>query len=499
MRRVEWCKLSIGARDMILTPFDASHAKIIWDAIIEFGILLIITAVQNNLGGMYNLSMLRLCFDRLKFPSKLSDFIISLFTSRKNRILTPFGKTESYNLLIVIIISQFPYIWSSGIPANILNINNNVDVAVPITQLTYMDDSTLIASSLSGLEQLLSIARDFYFLNNITANFLKYKLVSSSAVNNLISFHLTSEIPNHLSSMSFSLQALKLSSSFQFSGVWFNLQGSPNFVLSQLKDIYSSFVASIRFKKLSPAQLAYLHSLVVLPKVQFRSQVLYLSEAQVMRIANGYYGLQRKALSVARTFPSIALTSRFFSKDSNPYDSLCERLICRFLSWISFLSTNSKQANWVLIMLQTLQLTLKCPTSLDSLIDFSLWTLKRRSINHNWGFKLSNYFENLDFTVLEIRSWLKSALWCLSQVVDLFYNFRYTWNDLKLMGLVTSTGKISSWFQIITSFPNPISYLPKRIEPINITPSLLSLVGKFIDTMDTSSYIRLRNKYYWIA
>ncbi|CAB4484929.1 unnamed protein product [Rhizophagus irregularis] len=218
-----------------------------------------------------------------------------------------------------------------------------------------------------------------------------------------------------------------------------------------------------------------------------------------MRIANGYYGLQRKALSVARTFPSIALTSRFFSKDSNPYDSLCERLICRFLSWISFLSTNSKQANWVLIMLQTLQLTLKCPTSLDSLIDFSLWTLKRRSINHNWGFKLSNYFENLDFTVLEIRSWLKSALWCLSQVVDLFYNFRYTWNDLKLMGLVTSTGKISSWFQIITSFPNPISYLPKRIEPINITPSLLSLVGKFIDTMDTSSYIRLRNKYYWIA
>ncbi|EXX73878.1 hypothetical protein RirG_056360 [Rhizophagus irregularis DAOM 197198w] len=38
-------------------------------------------------------------------------------------------------------------------------------------------------------------------------------------------------------------------------------------------------------------------------------------------------------------------------------------------------------------MLQTLQLTLKWPTSLDSLIDFSLWTLKRRSISHNWGFQ----------------------------------------------------------------------------------------------------------------
>uniref|UniRef100_U9U8Y3 Reverse transcriptase domain-containing protein n=1 Tax=Rhizophagus irregularis (strain DAOM 181602 / DAOM 197198 / MUCL 43194) TaxID=747089 RepID=U9U8Y3_RHIID len=280
----------------------------------------------------------------------------------KNRILTPFGKTELYNLLIGIdqgkVISPLlwtiyfdllltelsssaisSYIWSSGIPADILDINNNEDVAVPITQLTYMDDFTLIASSLSGLKQLLPIARDFYFLNNITANFSKYKLVSSSAGNNLITFQLDFEILDYLSSMSFSLQTLKLSSSFRFLGVWFNLQGSPNFVLSQLKDIYSSFVTSVRFKKLSPAQLAYLHSLVILPKVQFHFQVLYLSEIQIMRITNGYYGLQCKALSVAHTFPLIALISRFFSKDVNPYDSLCKRLICHFLSWISLLST----------------------------------------------------------------------------------------------------------------------------------------------------------------
>lgn len=84
----------------------------------------------------------------------------------------------------------------------------------------------------------------------------------------------------------------------------------------------------MKFKKLSSAQLAYLHSSVVLLKIQFRSQVLYIPESQIMRIANRYYCLQRKALSVARTFPSIALTSRFFNKDVNPYDSLCERLIC---------------------------------------------------------------------------------------------------------------------------------------------------------------------------
>ncbi|CAB4385196.1 unnamed protein product [Rhizophagus irregularis] len=75
-----------------------------------------------------------------------------------------------------------------------------------------------------------------------------------------------------------------------------------------------------------------------------------------------------------------------------------------------------------------------------------------------------------DLAVLETRSWLKSAIWCLSQVVDPFYNFQFTWNDLKLIGFS------------------------------NITPSLLSLVGKLVNTIDTSSYIiRLCNKYYWIA
>jgi hypothetical protein len=279
-----------------------------------------------------DLCMLQLSFERLKFPQNLSKFIISLFTSRKNHILTPFGRTESYNLLIGIdqgeVISPLlwtiyfdplltelsasaitPYLWSSGLPTTILEINNNEDIVVPITQLTYMDDSTLIASSLKGLEHLLSIARDFYFLNNITANFQKYELVSSQSGNFPVTFNLSSELSDLLPPMSFSLQTLKLSTSFRFLGVWFNLQGSPSFVLSQVKDIYANFVATVRFKKLSSSQLAYLHSSVILPKIQYRSQVLYLPETQILKAASGYYGLQRKALSLARTFPTVALTS----------------------------------------------------------------------------------------------------------------------------------------------------------------------------------------------
>ncbi|CAB4431671.1 unnamed protein product [Rhizophagus irregularis] len=268
-----------------------------------------------------DLRMLRLAFNRLRFSDNLSNFIISLFTNRKNRIFTPYDPTSFYNVLIGIdqgeVISPLlwtiyfdplltelsesaisPYLWSSPIPMAILALNNNEqnNPIVPVTQLTYMDDSTLLSSSLDGLQQLLFIARDFYFLNNITANFLKYELVSSSS----------------------------LSSSFRFLGVWFNLQGSPSFVVSQIKDIYNSFVSTTRFKKLTSAQLAYLHSAVILPKVHFRLQVTYLPEATLLRIVGSYYGLHRKLLSVSRTFPSLALISKLLTEDVNPYTYLCQ-------------------------------------------------------------------------------------------------------------------------------------------------------------------------------
>ncbi|CAB4435485.1 unnamed protein product [Rhizophagus irregularis] len=191
-----------------------------------------------------DLRMLRLAFSRLRFPDNLSNFIISLFTNRKNRIFTPYGPTSFYNVLIGIdqgeVISPLlwtiyfdplltelsesaisPYLWSSHIPTNILALNNEErhNLVVPITQLTYMDDSTLFSSSLDGLQQLLSIARDFYFLNNITANFSKYELVSSLSTSSPITFSLISEFPSLVDNVDFQLTLLKLSSSFRFLGV----------------------------------------------------------------------------------------------------------------------------------------------------------------------------------------------------------------------------------------------------------------------------------------
>ncbi|PKY57526.1 hypothetical protein RhiirA4_478656, partial [Rhizophagus irregularis] len=231
-------------------------------------------------------------------------------------------------------------------------------------------------------------------------------------------------------------------------------------------------------------------------------------------------------LSLARTFPTIALTSRFFNKDTNPYDSLCERLICRFLAWISLIPAGSKYANWVLITLRTLQGTLKWPSSLDSINDFSLWTSKRRSVSHNWLFQTIKLIKNIglqfdfpDNTFLELmpneccplvslspslanletHSWLKSALWCLSQLLDLFRKFQYSWTDLKKMGLVANTSRIPSWFKEISSIPNlPTLLTSPRPSNISLDLSNSLIFGRAFYTFDDSSGIRVIYFSHWI-
>ena len=52
-----------------------------------------------------------------------------------------------------------------------------------ISSLVFMNDSTLVSSSKKGMEKLLSITEEFYYLNNTAANHSKYVLISNSLTN----------------------------------------------------------------------------------------------------------------------------------------------------------------------------------------------------------------------------------------------------------------------------------------------------------------------------
>ncbi|CAB4407472.1 unnamed protein product [Rhizophagus irregularis] len=94
-----------------------------------------------------DLRMLRLAFNRLRFPNNLSDFIMS-------EVISPLLWTIYFDPLLTELSESAvsPYLWSSHIPVDILAFNDNEqnNLIVPVTQLTYMDDSTLLSSSLDA-------------------------------------------------------------------------------------------------------------------------------------------------------------------------------------------------------------------------------------------------------------------------------------------------------------------------------------------------------------
>ncbi|PKY61331.1 hypothetical protein RhiirA4_431746, partial [Rhizophagus irregularis] len=260
--------------------------------------------------------------------------------------------------------------------------------------------------------------------------------------------------------------------------------------------------------------------------VHFRSQVTFIPEATLLRIVGSYYGLQKKLLSLSSTFPSLAISSRFFNNDTNPYVYLCQRLISRLLAWISLFSSGSIHSDWIIITFRTLQRALKWPSSLDKISDFSKWNSSRRSIHHHWIFQSLRILLESGLSLIlpdglcldlmpsqsvplvsisvelansEKATWLFSKFWCLSQLFDPFHQFLYTWMDLKRMNLVSKTGKTPSWFTRLISLPDLPSLLPTPNRSAPYPPSLLTLQGTALDTIDEQSRIKARNRYYWIA
>ncbi|CAB4404634.1 unnamed protein product [Rhizophagus irregularis] len=104
--------------------------------------------------------------------------------------------------------------------------------SLPISHLTFMDDSTLIASSKSGIKDCLSITAEFYTLNNVQANSAKYVLLLSSNPSSVVTFNFS---PSPLVfDVSLSLSSLALGTSFCFLG---SLSASSQFVLIQARSM----------------------------------------------------------------------------------------------------------------------------------------------------------------------------------------------------------------------------------------------------------------------
>ncbi|GET59998.1 RNA-directed DNA polymerase from mobile element jockey-like [Rhizophagus irregularis DAOM 181602=DAOM 197198] len=276
--------------------------------------------------------MLRFALERIKLPASATKFILSLFMKRSNRIFTAHGTTPSYRVRIGIdqgeVIS--PLLWVIYIdplltvlkkemmdpytlhapPLIDPSAQTNSD-GLRINNLVFMDDSTLISSSKSGMESMLSITEEFYQINNTSANHNKYVLITNSLPPTSVSSPSPVVFDLQLSGLnkvpSISIVPISMNSSFRFLGVWFNVTGSRDFVKKQVARECNSFAAIVRPAKLSAKQVVYLHNTVLIPKLEYRMQVTHLSESECASATSSIRSLVKHKANFSRVLPDSIL------------------------------------------------------------------------------------------------------------------------------------------------------------------------------------------------
>src|SRR5436190_2126642 len=363
------------------------------------------------------------------------------------------------------------------------------------SNLTFMDDSTLIADSNSGLETLLGITEEFYLLNNTSANYSKYVLASTELTSPTDITFLTRSRASH-TSRSIRIRSLGVSDSFRFLGVWFNLKNSLSFVKTQLKTEYYQFTSLLSHKKLTAKQLVYLHNTVLLPKLSYRSQTTPLHTKTCHQIASPFNLMFKKRMNLPSTFPSVGLHSPNLFNIIN----LSSFLQTEQLSTLYKLLNNSKFSPLYLARLKNLQYTLWLPFSplfLTNWLPFlNLKQFKDDFLVHilasarSIDIKFSPRNNNLDLSVsggqfslfdlipltyvlpTTIRSLRSLHLLYLSQLTSSDGTYLLTWKELQHYNIVYAKGRFPHWYTALQQHVcHPRSY---RLFPQFVTPAHLS-------------------------
>lgn len=139
-----------------------------------------------------DIHMLELAMLCLKIPQGFIKLTLNFFTNRSNRVITANGLSDPYKVKIGIdqgeVIS--PFLWVIYIDPLLVALNNTNPAPyfissssarsnVNISTLAFMDDTTLISSSVDGLVSMLNTANEFYAMNNTKINFSKAKLITN--------------------------------------------------------------------------------------------------------------------------------------------------------------------------------------------------------------------------------------------------------------------------------------------------------------------------------
>ena len=355
--------------------------------------------------------MLRLALDRIKVPKQFTDLVINLFTDRYNTVITSFGPTIPYKTAIGINQgdSLSPLLWVIYLDPLLCQlqktarspylINNDPDVpSVSTSTLAFMDDTTLISSSIEGLTSMLFTAQEFYNMNNTKINFDKASLICNRDPSDISRELTSSPIAYRFLShnIDFNCTPITCNTSFRFLGVWFTLTPNNKFVKQQCKTEYQLFSNKLRNKRLTSDQLKYLHNAVLLPKVSYRLKCTTLNERECSTIMKPFRSLLKKTLSLVTSIPNCLIRFRNALGITDLYQ---QHIINHTTAFNNILNANNQLTNMIFHRLSQIATAANLPCSPLSVRNFTaLSKLKLAKTDYIFNFLLLSSSLGIVFT-----------------------------------------------------------------------------------------------------
>ncbi|GES81524.1 reverse transcriptase family protein [Rhizophagus clarus] len=298
--------------------------------------------LSQNLGKAYdhvNIFMLEKAMERIKIPSNFIKTISSLFKNRQNQVITAYGLTNPYDVLIGIdqgeVIS--PLLWciyydpllceieqrkfgyTLEAPKIALNKFYDEDTSDETEKLTisssaYMDDTQWLASSQNNLEKILKIADSFYKLNDIQVNKEKSELLvryKQGRYRPKLKPH--EPVTLRFGSDLIFIISVSPQSSIRILGVYFDERNTFQSTIKRINDKINELQYKYAKKRITDKHMIYIFNSVIIPRIEYWSQVKVLTKKFMNKIMNQFLSTFKKKLRL-----SIATSNEiFFNKIYN--------------------------------------------------------------------------------------------------------------------------------------------------------------------------------------
>src|SRR6266511_2744049 len=450
-----------------------------------------------------NIHMLQKAMNRLKLPLPFIQFISNLFTNRYNRIFMAHGTTDAYKVLVGIdqgeVIS--PLLWciyydpllsklQSCAEQNLTGYelfhtwrpdvtksNTNTESCnIPLS--AFMDDSHWITDSTPKLVFTLNITTSFNKLNDVQTNNDKAVLLATKSPEN------GEPIKLELDTTTIEIQPLKPKESTRILGVWLTTGKSNQHVYRQLKDEVKQCCDLLSSKIVTDKQLLYIYNAVIIPRLEFRCQLVFLTESQCDALQVPFRTLFKHKLHMPKTTPNAILMNNLIYKFQDLYQRQIQE---KFTSLTCLLHDSSIVEVSTHIRILKLQAKWHLPQS--PLAD---WPIRHKPNGKDYIADLLSGMKDFDLSfevdplflnkieggtisitsVLDVKS-ITNALTSLrhnnmmflDQVTSLDGIMLSRWIDTRLY-VQNTVGKATKWFSILESIvlQSPQSSLRLKLE-----------------------------------